>query len=233
MGKLYVIATPIGNLEDMTYRGLRVLGEIDILLCEDTRVTRKLYSHFQIPFPSRVWACFEAREPKMISGVLEELSKDVKIGLCSDGGFPCISDPGYKLVQAVIDAGHEIEVIPGATAVETALIASGLPTSSYTFKGFPPRKTGPLERFLTQDKNLPHTLIFFESPYRILSFLECVYKILGDRQCGVCFELTKKFERIYRGYVSEVMERMKMESVKGEVTVVVAGNNPKFFRQNT
>ncbi len=231
MGTLYIISTPIGNMEDITYRALRMLKEVELLLCEDTRVTRRLYSYYQIPFPSRVWACFEAREPKVISGVLEELSRGTKVGLCSDGGMPCISDPGFKLVQSVIDAGYSVEVIPGATAIETALVVSGLPTSSYTFKGFPPRKGGPLQRFLEQEKDLPHTLIFFESPYRVQKFLEQAFHVLGDRQCAVCFEMTKKFERIYRGYLSEVMERLKLAPIKGEVTVVIAGNHPKFFNE--
>ncbi len=230
MGKLYIITTPIGNMEDITHRALRVLREIELLLCEDTRVTRRLYGHYQIPIPSRIWAFFEAREPRVISSVLEELSKGIKVGLCSDGGIPCISDPGFKLVQSVIDSGYDVEVIPGATAVETALVASGLPTSSYTFKGFPPRKEGPLHRFLEQEKDLPHTLIFFESPYRVQKFLEQSYSVLGDRKCAVCFEMTKKFERVYRGYLSELIERLKSEFVKGEVTVVIAGNHPKFFR---
>ncbi|HOV33193.1 MAG TPA: SAM-dependent methyltransferase, partial [Candidatus Hydrogenedens sp.] len=137
MGTLYIIATPIGNMEDITYRALRMLQEVELLLCEDTRVTRHIYNHYQIPIPPRLWACFEAREPKIISAVLEELQKETRVGLCSDGGMPCISDPGFKLVQSVIEAGHKVEVIPGATAVETALVLSGLPTSSYTFKGFP------------------------------------------------------------------------------------------------
>jgi len=231
MGKLYIIATPIGNMEDITYRALRMLQEVELLLCEDTRVTRRLYSHYKIPFPPRVWACFEAREPKIISNVLEELSRGVKVGFCSDGGIPCISDPGYKLVQSAIESGHDVEVIPGATAVETALVLSGLPTSSYTFKGFPPRKEGPLHRFLEQEKDLPHTLIFFESSYRVQKFLEQAIKVLGDRKCAICFEMTKKFERVYRGYLSEVMERLKSETVKGEVTIVVAGNHPKFFNK--
>lgn len=233
MGKLHIIATPIGNMEDITYRALKTLQEIELLLCEDTRITRRLYSHYQISFPSRVWACFEAREPKIISGVLEELSKGTKVGLCSDGGIPCISDPGFKLVQSVINAGHDVEVIPGATAVETALVISGLPTSSYTFKGFPPRKEGSLQRFLEQEKDLPHTLIFFESPYRIQKFLEKAFKVFGDRQCAVCFEMTKRFERVYRGYLSEVAEKLKSEPMKGEVTVIIAGVHPKFLRQNT
>ncbi|HOK09506.1 MAG TPA: 16S rRNA (cytidine(1402)-2'-O)-methyltransferase [Candidatus Hydrogenedens sp.] len=232
MGNFYIIGTPIGNLEDITHRSLRVLAELELLICEDTRVTRRIYSHYHIPFPSRVCACFESREPKIIPFVLEELKKGTKVGLCSDSGMPCISDPGYKLVQAVLDAGHQIDVIPGVTAVETALVLSGLPTSSYTFKGFPPRKEGPTHHFLEMDKELPHTLIFYESPYRVLKFLEQAYRVLGDRCCAVCFEMTKKFERVFRGYISDVIEALKTETIKGEVTIVIAGNHPKFIREN-
>lgn len=231
MGTLYIIATPIGNMEDITYRALRTLQEVELLLCEDTRVTRHIYSHYQIPLPPRLWACFEAREPKIISAVLDELFKDTKVGLCSDSGMPCISDPGFKLVQSVIDAGHRVEVIPGGTAVETALVLSGLPPSSYTFKGFPPRKGGPCQRFLEQEKELPHTLIFYESPYRVSKFLQVAYDVLGDRRCAVCVEMTKKFERVYRGYITEVLEKLVDTRIKGEVVVVIAGNNPKFFRE--
>ncbi len=230
MGTLYIIATPIGNMEDITYRALRMLQEVELLLCEDTRVTRHIYNHYQIPIPPRLWACFEAREPKIISAVLEELQKETRVGLCSDGGMPCISDPGFKLVQSVIEAGHKVEVIPGATAVETALVLSGLPTSSYTFKGFPPRKGGPCQRFLEQEKELPHTLIFYESPYRVSKFLQSAYDVLGDRRCAVCIEMTKKFERVHRGYISEVLEKLANNPIKGEVSIIIAGNNPKFLK---
>lgn len=230
MGKLYVIGTPIGSIEDISYRAVKVLSEINVLLCEDTRITRKLYSHFNIPFPKRVITYIEPREEKIIPQVLDELEKDAVIGLCSDSGMPCISDPGYKLISEVARRGHEIEVIPGGSAIETALILSALPTSSYTFKGFPPRKEGECKRFLTQEKELPHTLIFFESPYRVQKFLSTALEVLGDRQCAVCFEMTKKFQRIYRGFISEILEELKKDPLKGEVTIVIAGNHPKFFR---
>jgi len=229
VGKLYIIGTPIGSIEDITYRAVKTLSEIQLLLCEDTRVTRKLYSHFNIPFPNKVLTYIEPREEKVIPQVLKELEKGTIVGLCSDSGMPCVSDPGYKLICEVLNNGYEIEVIPGCSAVDTALILSGLPTSSFTFKGFPPRKEGECKASLLQEKELPHTLIFFESPYRVSRFLSIALEVLGNRKCAVCFEMTKKFERIHRGYISEVLEKLKSDPLKGEVTVVIAGNHPKFI----
>ncbi|MCX8065551.1 MAG: 16S rRNA (cytidine(1402)-2'-O)-methyltransferase [Candidatus Hydrogenedentes bacterium] len=230
MGKLYVIGTPIGSIEDISFRAVRVLSEIQLLLCEDTRITRKLYAHFNIPFPKKVLTYIEPREEKLIPQVLEELGKGTIIGLCSDSGMPCISDPGYKLILEIVKMGHEIEVIPSGSAVESALVLSALPTSSYTFKGFSPRKEGDCKKFLSQDKELPHTLVFFESPFRLQRFLSIALEVLGDRQCAVCFEMTKKFQRVYRGFISEVLEKLKNDPLKGEVTVTIAGNHPKFIR---
>lgn len=231
MGTLTIIGTPIGNLEDVSFRALQALREVELLICEDTRVTRKIYSRYQIPFPSKVVACFEAREESLVSYVLKELDAGVRIGLCTDSGMPTISDPGYKLIRAVIEKGHEVDVIPGPTAGIVSLILSGLPTSSFTFKGFPPKKEGALTKFLEMEKDSPHTLVFYESPYRVMKFLKMAYQVYGDRACAVCFELTKKFERVYRGYLNDMPSQLEKDTLKGEVTIVIAGNHPKFVKE--
>lgn len=228
MGTLYVVATPIGNMEDITQRALRVLSEVDAVACEDTRQTRKIFARHELASPPTIFSYQEHNEEKSGKGILALLDNDKSVAVCSDGGYPCISDPGYRIVADAIAAGHRIEVIPGASAVPVALIASGLSTSSYTFKGFPPRKSGPRKRFLETDRDLPHTIVLFESPYRVAKLLADAHEVLGNRLAAVCIELTKKFERIHRGPLAELLELFVDQKVKGEVTVVIAGNNPKF-----
>lgn len=228
MGTLYLIATPIGNMEDISLRALRILREADAVACEDTRQTRKIFTRHKIDKPATMFSYQEHNEEKAGRGILVLLENEKSVALCSDGGYPGISDPGYRIVADAIAGGHRIEVVPGASAVPAALIASGLPTSSYTFKGFPPRKTGQRKRFLESERDLPHTLILFESPYRVAKLLEDAQEVLGDRLAAVCIELTKKFERIQRGPLSYLAEHFRNRKEKGEVTVVIAGNNPKF-----
>lgn len=230
MATLFVVATPIGNLEDLSYRAVRVLGEVDVLAAEDTRWTRKIYERHNLDAPRTVLSYHEHNEDKAGRRVLGFLESGTDVALCSDGGYPGISDPGYRIVSDAIDAGHTIEVIPGPSAVPVALVASGLPTSSYTFKGFPPRKQGPRKRFLESDRDLPHTLVIFESPHRVAKLLSDAVDVLGDRRAAVCIELTKKFEEIKRGYLSDLAHEFADHTIRGEVTVVIAGNNPKFMR---
>ena len=227
MGKLCVIATPIGNMEDISQRALRMLGEVDALACEDTRVTRKIFERYQLPSPRTIFAYHEHNEGAAGRRVLGLLEEGLTVGLCSDGGCPGISDPGYRVIQAALQAGHTMEVVPGPSAVHTALLLSGLSTSSYTFKGFPPRKPGPRKRFLEMDRDLPHTLVIFESPFRIKALLENALEVLGDRDAAVCLELTKTFERVVRGPLSTLTGAFP-QPPKGEITVVIAGNHPKF-----
>jgi 16S rRNA (cytidine1402-2'-O)-methyltransferase len=229
LGTLYIIATPIGNLEDMSFRAVRILKEVDALACEDTRVTRKLLNHYDIPKPSLMFAHHEHNEVRSAPGIEKLLEEGKTVALCSDGGFPGISDPGYRLVSLVA-RNHEIIVIPGPSAVPTALLASGLPSSSFLFRGFPPKKTGQRKNFLLADADLAHTLIYFESPLRIVDLLSDALESLGDRQAGVCIEMTKKFERVYRGYLTDIIDEMQSDALKGEITVVIAGNNKKFIR---
>ena len=230
MATLYVIATPIGNLEDMTHRAVRVLGQVQAVACEDTRRTRILFSRFEIPTPRTLLSYREATEMHGGNRILGFLGEGVDVGLVSDAGYPGISDAGYRIIASAIEAGYPVEVLPGAGAVIPSLLSSGLPTSSFTFKGFPPRKAGPLRRFLEMEKDLPHTLVFYESPMRVAKFLSAVLEVLGDRRAAVCFELTKKFERTLRGFAGELAARLAGKDLKGEVTVVVAGANPKFSR---
>jgi 16S rRNA (cytidine1402-2'-O)-methyltransferase len=227
---LYLVATPIGNLEDMTYRAVRVLGEVDVLACEDTRWTRKIFERYQIPRPRTVLSYHEHNEETAGKRILGLLEQGRSVALCTDGGYPGISDPGYRIVTACYAAGYRVEVLPGAGAVPTALLASGLPTSTYTFKGFPPRKQGARRRFIEAERDVPHTLVFFESPYRIGKFLADAHAALGNRLSAVCMELTKQFEAVDRDYLEALAERFRDRKVKGEVTVVIAGNNPKFSR---
>jgi 16S rRNA (cytidine1402-2'-O)-methyltransferase len=228
MGTLYLIATPIGNLEDLTYRAARVLAELDALACEDTRMTRRIYDRHQISSPKTIFSYHEHNEEQAGKRILGLLREGLAVGLCTDGGFPGISDPGYRIVSAAVEAGYRIEVIPGASAVPVALIASALPSSSYTFKGFPPRKTGARKRFLEMDQALPHTLVIFESPFRVAAMLEDALAVYGNRRAAVCVELTKKFEDVQRGFLQDLIQVFRDKKIRGEVTVVIAGNNPKF-----
>lgn len=227
---LYLVATPIGNMGDISARALETLAAADVLACEDTRRTRVLFSHHGLRWPARVITYREHAEASAGEKLMADLKAGLKVALCSDGGMPSISDPGYRIVTMALEEGLEVSVIPGASAVETALTLSGLSTSSYVFKGFPPRKGGPLKRFFSDDMSSEHTMVFFESPYRIIKTVAAAFEVLGDRKCAVCFELTKMHERVHRGYISDVLKRLESDPLKGEITVVVAGNNPKFMR---
>ena len=179
MTKLYIIATPIGNLEDMTLRAIRVLGEVGALACEDTRHTRILFARHGIPRPRTILSYREQNEDLAGARIIGMLKQGLSVGICSDAGYPGISDSGYRVIVKAIQEGFPVEVIPGAGAIEPALLSSGLPTSSFTFKGFPPRKPGVRRRFLEMDKDLPHTLVFYESPFRLQKLLVDALGVLG------------------------------------------------------
>jgi 16S rRNA (cytidine1402-2'-O)-methyltransferase len=232
MGKLYVIATPIGNLEDITFRAVRILGEVDALACEDTRRTRILYEKHGIKSPSTVFSYREQNEDRAGERILGLLNHGLTVGLCSDAGYPGISDPGYRIITRALSEGHSIEVIPGAGAVSPALLSSGLPSSSFTFKGFPPKKPGARKRFLEAEADSPHTLIFYESPFRVAKLLADAREVLGNRMAAVCVELTKQFERVHRGTLDELVRLFETGEAKGEMVVVIAGSNPKFVRES-
>lgn len=230
---LYIVATPIGNLGDFSYRGVQILREADVIACEDTRRTRILLGRYEIPMPHTMISYREQTEQNAGRRLIGLLEEGKTVALCGDAGYPGISDPGYRLICDVIDQGIPFEVIPGASAVSVALIASGLPSSSYTFKGFPPRKSGAIHRFFEADKDMPHTLIFFESPMRLVKTLTIVVEALGDRKAAVCIELTKKFETVSRDFLTNLIDLYAGRKIKGEVTVVIAGNNPKFINQSS
>ncbi len=228
-GTLYLIGTPIGNLEDVNARALRVLGEVEALACEDTRRTHQLLSRHGIPRPRFLFSLHEHNEQQASKRVLSLLGEGVDVGLCSDAGTPLISDPGFPTVRAAAAAGFEVVAIPGPSAVLAALAVSGLPGASFTFKGFAPRKQGPRRRFLQEDAEQPHTLVIFESPYRLGALLRDALGVLGDREACVCLELTKLHESAHRGFLSELAQRFA-QPPRGEATVVIAGANPKFRR---
>jgi len=227
---LYIIATPIGNLEDITLRAIRILGEVDILACEDTRRTKILLDRHNIPAPRRIISYREENEKISAPGIIKLLEQGNSVAVCSDAGYPGISDAGYRLISEAVEKGVGIVVVPGASAVPVALLSSGLPTDSYVFLGFLPRKPGARRRSLEMEKDLPHTLVIYESPLRLSKVLEAALEVLGDRRAAVCIELTKMFEETHRGYLSDLIKQFVDRKVKGEVTIVIAGNNPKFIR---
>jgi len=224
---LHIVATPIGNLADLSPRALEALKTADLIACEDTRRTWALLSAFDIPRPEMI-SYRQGNEARTAQRIIRAVQDGRNVALCSDGGYPGISDPGYRLIRHAAQENIPYDVIPGASAVDVALIMSGLSTSSFTFKGFPPRKPGALRRFFEDEKDLPHTLICFESPFRIGATLKAAHEALGDRQAAVCLELTKAHERTHRGYLSALIPQFTAKPTKGEATLVIAGNNPKF-----
>ncbi len=222
LATLYLVGTPIGNLEDITLRVLRVLMTVDALACEDTRRTRALLTHHGIRTPSTLFSLHEHNEDRALGRVLALLERGTDVAVCSDAGSPLISDPGYPTVREVVARGHTVEVVPGPSAVTAALTVSGLPVSSFTFKGFAPRKPGPRRRFLEMELTSPHTLVLFESPHRLAGLLQDALQVFGERPACVCIELTKKFEEVRRGSLAELSEGLAGKPVRGEVTVVIA-----------
>lgn len=228
---LYIISTPIGNLEDITQRALRILGELEALACEDTRITRKILSRYSIRKPKYFFAYHDHNELQASRRILGLLTNGISVGICSNAGTPTISDPGFRATQIAIKNGFPVVSVPGSSAVTSALSISGLPANQYTFLGFPPRKSGKRLGLLKQESPSPHTLVFYESPYRLASFLSDALTILGDRQAAVAVELTKKFEHVHHGWLSDLAELFSRETIRGEITVVIAGNNAKFIRK--
>lgn len=220
---LYVIATPIGNLGDITFRAVETLKALDALATEDTRVTAKLLSHLSVERPHPTFACHDHNEARTVLRITELIEDGRAVGLVSDAGLPGISDPGFRVISALIDAGHKVEVIPGANAATMALVSSGLSTASFTFLGFPARKSGKRQAMFEAEKTTGHTLVMYESPHRIGSLLADAYEVLGDRKAVVALELTKKFERFHRGPLSQLVEEFSGDKPKGEATIVIEG----------
>ena len=226
---LHVVATPIGNLGDLSARALDCLRGASLIACEDTRRTWQLLTHFGIPRPEML-SYRQGNEERVAETVIAAVNAGREVALCSDGGYPGISDPGYRLIRRCATEQVPYDVIPGASAVNVALLMSGLSTSSFTFKGFPPRGPGALRNWFAAECDHDHTLICYESPFRVGATLQAAFEVLGDREAAVCIELTKLHERVARGYLKDLAETFRNVPVKGEVALVIAGNNPKFRR---
>ena len=220
MGTLYLVATPIGNLEDMSPRALRTLRDARLIAAEDTRLTRKLLAHFDLHTP--LTSYFEHNKLTKLDSILGALTQG-DVALVSDAGTPAINDPGYELVRAALSAGHSVCPIPGPSAPLAALAASGLPTDAFLYLGYLPRKTSDRLAFVGQIANLPYTLILLESPHRLQAGLADLESSLGDRPIAVARELTKVHEQIWRGKISEARDFFTLNEPRGEFTLVVAG----------
>jgi len=220
MGILYLVATPIGNLEDMSPRAVRVLREVRLIAAEDTRHTGKLLQHFAIHTP--ITSYFEHNKINKIDLILNALA-DGDVALVSDAGTPAINDPGYELVRAALDAHFHVIPVPGPSAPLAALTASGLPTDSFLYLGYLPHRANDRRKLLEQAASLAYTLILLESPYRIVEALEDILTALGDRRICVAREMTKMFEEYWRGSVSGALEYLKSQPARGEYTLVIEG----------
>jgi len=222
MGTLYLVATPIGNLEDMSARAIRVLREAILIAAEDTRHTGKLLKHFEIQTP--LTSYFEHNKLGKLDSILEQLSIG-DVALVSDAGSPAINDPGYELVRAALASNFDVIPVPGASAPIAALTVSGLPPDSFLYLGYLPHKTSERHKRLQEVESQPYTMIFLESPYRIVEALEDILSILGDRHICVAREMTKMFEEYWRGDVSAAVDHFKSQPARGEFTLVVAGKS--------
>ncbi|HTG83039.1 MAG TPA: 16S rRNA (cytidine(1402)-2'-O)-methyltransferase [Geobacteraceae bacterium] len=220
LGTLYIVATPIGNLEDITLRALRILKEVGLIAAEDTRHSRKLLSHYGISRP--LTSYFDHNKEFKGNYLLEKLTEGVSVALISDAGTPCISDPGYQLVRDAVAAGITVVPIPGPSAAITAIAASGLPTDRFAFEGFLPNRQGKRRERLASLRDERSVLIFYESPNRLVATLEDMAEILGDREAVVARELTKLYEEFVRGSLTFLAERFRERKVRGEVVVIVA-----------
>jgi 16S rRNA (cytidine1402-2'-O)-methyltransferase len=218
---LYLVGTPIGNLEDITLRALRVLKEVDVIACEDTRQTQKLLNHFAIT--TRTTSYHEHNEMTKSAELVKEMQEGASVALVTDAGMPGISDPGYRLITLAIRHQVPVVPVPGASAFLSALVASGLPTDSFRFSGFLPAKRGERREALEGIKSSPRTQVFYEAPHRIMETLEDVAEVLGSgRHVVVAREVTKLHEEFLRGRVNEVLENLNArESVKGEITLLI------------
>ena len=225
-GTLYIVSTPIGNMEDITLRALRILKEVDLIAAEDTRRTGLLLKHFGIQVP--LTSYFEGNELKKREFILAKLKEGENVALVSDAGTPGISDPGFRLIQLAIENQIPIVPIPGSSAVITALSVSGLPTDAFLFRGFLPHKSKKRRDLLKELENVRETLIFYESPHRISATLRDLLEILGDREIVLTRELTKVYEEIIRGKAGDILNQVGDRTLKGEITLVVSGKTRKF-----
>ncbi len=220
MGTLYIVGTPIGNLEDMSLRALRILGEVDLIAAEDTRKTRKLLTHFKIETPLTSYH----QHSKLAK--LDELLGTLRhkdVALVSEAGMPGLSDPGYELIQAAIAQGIPVVPVPGPSALITALVVSGLPTDSFLYLGFLPRRQKDRRQLLASVARQRRTLVAFEAPHRLLASLADLKDVLGDRRIAVARELTKMYEEVWRGSLSQALAHFEDDAPRGEFTLVIEG----------
>ena len=220
-GKLYLVATPIGNLEDITLRALKILRKADLIAAEDTRRAKKILNRYHIKTP--VTSYFEHTSYRKTLSLIAQLKGGKNIALVSEAGTPSISDPGYKLTKAALENNIQVIPIPGASALIAALSASGIATHSFIFEGFIPRKTTKRRKLLLSLRDQPRTLVFYESPRRILTTLRDLLDVLGEREVVVAREMTKVFEEMIRGTISEVITCLESRTIKGEITILVTG----------
>lgn len=222
MKTLYVVATPIGNLEDITLRALNVLKDVDIIAAEDTRHTKKLLQHYCIR--TQVTSYYEHNEIKKAEWLVEQLNMGKDVALVSDAGTPGISDPGYRLVKMATEHALAVVSVPGPSAIISALSMSGLPTDSFCFEGFIPSKSGQRKKFLSELKDIKKTVVFYESPKRLMATLEDVNEILGNADMVIAREMTKLHEEVIRGKARKILADLKGREIKGETTVLL---NPR------
>lgn len=224
-GTLYIVATPIGNLDDLTIRALKTLETVPIIACEDTRHSRKLLNKYKLN--KKLISYYQAKEKQKTKQIIHLLKEGTDVALISDAGTPCISDPGFPLVRSAIDEKIEIVPIPGASAVTTALSAAGLPTNKFLFLGFPPVKKHATRKLLQSLINIDATLVFYLPPHKIISFLSTVQNILSKRQIVIAREMTKVYEEFLRGSAAELLNILKSKNIKGEATVLIQGLSRK------
>ncbi len=222
-GVLYIVATPIGNLEDITLRAIRILKEVDLIAAEDTRHTKKLLTHYQINTP--LTSYYDHIETEKAPVLVAQLQAGQHIALVSDAGTPAIADPGYRLVKGAAEAGIAVVPVPGPSTVTALLSVSGLPTDRFAFEGFLPAKPPQRRKLLQQLKREERTLLFFESPHRLHETLADIEAIFGDRPLVLGRELTKLFEEVLRGTVSELQAQLQDREIKGEVALLVSGSS--------
>jgi 16S rRNA (cytidine1402-2'-O)-methyltransferase len=220
-GTLFVVGTPIGNLGDLTDRARETLARVDVVAAEDTRRTGRLLEHIGISKP--LVSVFEGNEPRRTAELVDRLHGGADVALVTDAGMPSVSDPGYRLVRACIDAGVPVTTVPGPSAVVAALVVSGLPTDRFTFEGFAPRGAGERRTRLAELRDDPRTIVLFESPGRVTTLLRDSLEALGDRRVAVARELTKLHEEVVRGRLSEVLDRLSHSPPRGEIVVVLEG----------
>lgn len=223
LSTLYLVPTPIGNFDDMTYRSVEILKNVDIIYCEDTRVTKILLSHFNILTPLKSYHIFN--ETERLDEILNNLKNGLNIALVSDAGLPCISDPGFLISKYVIENGYNVVSLPGASASLTALIASGLPNDKFFFNGFLNSKQSQRIKQLELLRDKEETLIIYEAPHRIIETLQDIYKVFGNRKVVIARELTKKYEEYIRGSLEEILQ--SVTELKGEIVLIVEGCKQK------